>query len=206
MVFFLPATSFASSLNTEASAPATIFTTMQPTGNDIGVSKITPSSSLYFLKTLREVLELNLALTSRTKMFRQLEFATRRLREAKSLIPTNRQDLIAQTLERYWFHINILEGDNLKDQEVATRVKEGLVVHLEVLEQIYDQVTNSSAKIAIRSMVNRLSGRVDLPAFAKLSACSFLSKESSASGLLEVEKEILFERARSCFKLAGYKF
>ncbi len=61
--------------------------------NDIGFSKITPDSPIYFLKALRENFELKLALTPHVKLVRQLEFATRRLREAKTLVWQN-QDLI----------------------------------------------------------------------------------------------------------------
>lgn len=205
LAFFVNQAVYAS-LSIDNSSSATISANIQPTVNDIGVSKIGPASLFYFLKTVREGLEFKLALTPRVKMFRQLEFATRRLREVKSLIPTGRQDLIAPTLERYWFYINTLQGDNLKDQEVAMRVKEGLVVHLEVLEQTYNQVSNLSARMAFRTMINNISRRSDLPLFAKIPACNFLMKESSSTGLLEVEKEILSERASNCFKSAGYKF
>ncbi len=137
------------------------------------------------------------------RSIRQLEFATRRLREVKSLIPTH-QDLIPVTLERYWAHISYLRDDNLKDQEIATRVKESLVVHLEVLGQIYNQLTDKKAKMSVRSMINRIVQREDLPIFGRIPACRFLQKESTSSSLLEVERQILLQRAIDCFKRAGF--
>lgn len=184
---------------TEASFSATYSATLAPTGNDIGVSKITPSSPIYFLKTIREVIEMKLALTPHVKLIRQLEFATRRLRETKSLVG-GREDLIQPTLERYWFHIHSLPDKDLKDTEVAVRIKETLTVHLEVLEQIYDKITSKSAKMSIRTAVNRIVQRMDVPLFAKFPACTFLRKEATSSALTEPERQILLERANNCFQ------
>lgn len=201
IILALTALIFLSSFNPvfaqEASFSASISATIQPTGNDIGVSKITPASSFYFLKTIRETLEMKFAGTSRVRMFRQLEFATRRLRETKSLIPDH-EDLIPPTLERYWSHLSSLPQKDIKDQEIETRIKQGLIVHLEVLEQIYNKVTNKFAKMAIRSTINRMSQREDLSFMGKIRACNFLQKEATSSALEEVEREILWERAQNC--------
>ncbi len=194
-LFLFSSSVFAQDVSFSASYSAT----MQPTGNDIGVSKITPASSFYFLKTVRENLEMKLALTPHVKRIRQLEFATRRLRETKSLVG-GREDLIPPTLERYWFYINSLPDKDLKDEEVAIRIKETLIVHLEVLEQIYDKITNKSAKMSIRAAVNRIVQRIDVPIFVRFPACKFLEKEATASFLTEPEKEILIERANNCFQ------
>ncbi len=177
---------------------ASFSATLSSTGNDIGVSKITPASPIYFLKTLRENLEMKLALTPHVKKIRQLEFATRRLREVRSLREVNRQDLIQPTLERYLSYLSKLDPQDLSDPEVVTRVKESLAVHLEVLEQIYTKITNKSAKIAIRSIVNRIVERVGVPLYARVPACYFLQKESTASSITEPERVILQERATKC--------
>jgi len=202
IILALTALIFLSSFNPvfaqEGSFSASISATIQPTGNDIGVSKITPASYFYFLKTIRENLELKFAGTSRVRMFRQLEFATRRLRETKSLIPDH-EDLIQSTLERYWSHLSSLPQKDLKDQEIETRIKQGLIVHLEVLEQMYNKLTNKFAKMAIRSTINRISQREDLPPAGRIPACNFLQQAASSSSLLEVEREILLHRAQSCF-------
>ncbi len=184
---------------TEASFSATYSATLAPTGNDIGVSKITPDSFFYFLKTVRENIEMKLAFTPHVKLIRQLEFATRRLRETKSLVG-DREDLIPPTLERYWSYINSLPDKDLEDEEVAVRIKETLTVHLEVLEQIYDKITNKRAKMSIRATVNRIVQRLDVPIFARFPACTFLEKEATSSALTEPERQILIERANSCFK------
>lgn len=183
----------------EATFSATYSAQMSPTGNDIGVSKITPASFLYFLKTVRENLEMKLALTPHVKKIRQLEFATRRLRETKGLVGTQ-EELIQPTLERYWSHISRLSDKELQDSEIAIRVKETLTVHLEVLQQIYGKITNKSAKMSTRAMINRIVQRTDVPLYARFPACKFLQKEATSSALTEAEKEILLHRADNCFE------
>lgn len=167
---------------------------------DIGQSEISPASPLYFLKIVKENIELKLAFTPNIKMIRELEFATRRLREVNSLIPINRQELIPSeralliepTLERYWYFLQNVPGSGPERQTLA--------IHLETLERIYDRVTNQRARMAIRASINRLIGRADLPQSSKLLACTFLTKEASSSALTEVERSILLERSANCFK------
>lgn len=166
----------------------------------VGYSKIHPASPFYFLKTVRENLELKFALTPRVKLLRQLEFATRRLREARTLIVMN-QDLIPPTLERYISHLNTLPDREQKYEEVSIRVKESLVIHLEVLQQIYLRASSLRAKMAIRSAMNKIIKRADLPIFAKLPVCIFFAKEASSSALNQTEQVVLQERARNCQKL-----
>ncbi len=155
---------------------------------NIGQSRISPASPLYFLKTIRENIELKFAATPRVGQIRQLEFATRRLREVKSLIPITRQDLIEPTLERYWYHLQAVDNAG-----------EVLGIHIETLESIYSQVSNKRARMAIRATVNRIVQRADLLGSAKVPACNFLTKEASSSGLNEVEREILSGRGSNCY-------
>ncbi len=171
--------------------------------NDIGISLIHPATPFYFLKTIRENLELKFALTPRTKFFRQLEFATRRLRETKALISKN-EDLIPPTLEKYSSHIKTLPDKDLEDEEIQIRIKESLVVHLETLQKIYDQVSNLRAKIAIRASLNRIIQRADVPVFAKLPICTFFAKEASSAALNQTEKVVLEERAIKCHQSLSY--
>ncbi len=195
-VFWLLALFFSSNIifAEDASFSASYSAQIQPTGNDIGVSRVTPDSSLYFLKTVRENIELRLALTPHVKLVRQLEFATRRLRESKSLVGTH-EDLIIPTMERYWYHLS-----RLPVIDSAT-----LIIHLEVLQNIYDRLINPQAKLSIRSVINKTSKRPDLPTFAKISVCFFLQKEATNSAITETERAILLERAGDCFKETGHK-
>lgn len=170
--------------------------------NDIGQSLIHPATPFYFLKTIRENLELKFALTPRIKFFRQLEFATRRLRETKALIPKN-EDLIPPTLERYSSHVKTLPDKDLEDEEIQIRIEESLVVHLETLQKIYDQVSNKRAKMAIRASLNRIIQRADVPAFAKLLICNLFAKEASSSALNQTERVVYLERSQKCFESLG---
>lgn len=168
--------------------------------NDIGQSQIHPAHPLYFLKTIRESLELKFAGTKRVTFIRRLEFATRRLREVKSLINVGNFELIIPTLERYWSEVSSLPQKDIEDQEIVKMIQDNLIIHLEVLKEVYDKVDNLRAKMAIRSVVNRIIQRADVPNYGRLPVCNFLAKEASASSLNEVEKAILSERAESCFK------
>jgi len=165
--------------------------------DSVGFSKIHPASPFYFLKTVRENLELKFALTSRTKMLRQLEFATRRLREARTLIPIN-QDLIPPILERYISHLNTLPDKDLEDKEIVARIKESTPVHLEVLQKMYQQISSTRAEMAIRSTMNKIIKRADLPTFAKLPVCTFFAREASSSALNQTEQFVLADRADKC--------
>lgn len=164
---------------------------------DIGYSKISPSSPMYFLKGVREDLELKLALTPHVKRLRELEFATRRLRETRTLISSD-EDLIPPTLERYIFHLNTLSDQDLQDEEITARVKDSLVIHLGVLQQIYADVSSDRAKMALRSAMNRIIRRADVPTYAKVPICQFFLKEASSSALNQTEQVVLKTRSQSC--------
>ena len=168
--------------------------------NDIGQSQIHPAHPFYFLKTIRENLELKFAGTTRVTFIRRLEFATRRLREVKSLTQIGNFELIIPTLEKYWLQINSLPQKDIEDKEVVKMIQDNLVIHLDVLERVYQKVENVRAKMAIRSAINRLVQRADVPNYAKLPACNFLTKEASSSALNEVERIVLSDRAEDCFK------
>lgn len=168
---------------------------------EIGQAQIHPSHPVYFLKTIRESIEIKFAGTKRTSILRRLEFATRRLREVKSLVSVRRFELIIPTLEKYWFQVSALPYSGLDDKTVSQMITHNLGNHLEVLEQIYLQIEDKDAKRAIRGTVNKLIQREDLTKSAKLIGCNLLAKESSSSALLEVEREILKERVERCSKL-----
>lgn len=168
--------------------------------NGIGYSTIHPASPFYFLKSIREILELKFAGTSQVKNLRQLEFATRRLREAKTLL-TKSQDLIPPTLERYISHLNTLTDKHQKNDEFAINLKDNLAIHLQVLEQIYEKASNLRAKMAIRTAMNRIIQRADVPGYAKAPVCNFFAKEASSSALNQTEKFVLQERVKKCLRI-----
>lgn len=187
---------------------------------DLGQSRLHPASPLYFLKSVREALELKFAGTTNVRALRQLEFSTRRIREVKSLVKTSRQDLITPTLERYWWHIRELNGIlTLTDENMVGKASDATTAQMNVLQTIYQQVTNPAAKRSIRTTVNRLSeweqgvaDKLNLLRqtsvarkllISKLSGCNFLSKEASHSALNDVERVVLTERAKVCFLKSG---
>ena len=183
--------------------------------DDIGQSQITPASPFYFLKSIREILELKFAGTTHIRAVRELEFATRRIREVKGLVNTTRQDLIEPTLYRYLFHLEELLGIvDLKDPGFVTEVSGNVTAHMNVLQAVYGQVSDRRALMSIRAAINSLSkwdqefiDRFNLAkeesaakqvSISKLSGCNFLAKEASSSGLNEVERVVLLERAQKC--------
>lgn len=185
---------------------------------DIGQSRIHPASPLYFLKSVREILELKFAGTTRVRAYRQLEFATRRLREVNSLLPTSRQDLIVPTLERYAWHMGELRGIvGLRDVEMMGKVSSTTQAHMDTLLSVYQQVSSQDAKRSLRATVYRLTEwdqeliekleSVSETSFnqqiakSKLSGCQFLSQEASNSALNEVERSVLAERSEKCLLL-----
>ena len=185
-------------------------------GDDIGEAQLNPASPLYFLKSVREILELKFADTTQAKGFRELEFANSRISEVKSLAKTSRQDLIEPTLARYLFHLNELLGKiTLKDENMVDKVTDAAIAHMSVLQAIYPQVSEQRARMSVRATINSLSlwdqQLINIlskpqPAFAqevltsKLTGCNFLSKEASSSSLNEVERSVFSERAQKCLK------
>lgn len=195
---------------------STVHCTLYPVyAADLGQSRINPASPLYFLKGVREILEIKFAGTTRVKALRQLEFSTRRIREVKSLSLTNKQDLIEPTLERYMEYLReFLNIADLTDKSVISELSVILPLHMNILQTLSSQVSDLGAKRFLRVTVNRLSlwdtqliskltvaGQTALArdiAQSKLSGCNFLSKEASGSALNEVEKGVYVERAKKC--------
>lgn len=166
---------------------------------DIGYSKIHPASSLYFLKGVREKLELHFAQTISVKKLRQLEFATRRLRETKALLYMN-QDLIPPTLERYIAHLSKLNDKHQQSDEFVQTLQNTLAIHLQALEDIYAQASDLRAKMSIRSAMNRIIQRADVPDSTKEPICAFFAKEASSSSLNQTEQLVLKDRSNKCFQ------
>lgn len=181
---------------------------------DFGQSRISPASPLYFLKSVREILELKFAPTTHIRFLRELEFANRRIREIKSLVNSSHEELIQPTLEKYWSGLGQLIGmSDLRDENQAARVTGSINLHMRLLQEVFTEVSDSKAQRSIRTTIYRLSGwdnslisklnTAEHPVFAKqilsskLSGCRFLSKEASAAAT-ETEKHVLSERAQKC--------
>ncbi|MCL4366225.1 DUF5667 domain-containing protein [Patescibacteria group bacterium] len=179
-------------------------------------AQIDPASPLYFLKSVRELLELKFAKTNDVKADYELKFATNRIAEVKSLALSSRQDLIQPTLEHYWSSLGQLIGRaNLKDESIAAKVTQAAIMQMDILQAVYSQVSDPSAIRSIRTTVYRLSEwdlnlsqrlsllkNYDLAqriTASKLSGCSFLSKEASSSALNQVEKFVLINRSKACW-------
>lgn len=190
--------------------------------SDIGQSRIHPASPLYFLKTIREILELKSSPSNGIKLLRYLEFSTRRIREVNALFKNNRPDLIPQTLEKYWGHLNKLNSlVNIHDNSAMRQIVESMTQQLNTLETIYDQIDDRRAKMAIRLTLNRVSSE-NVILFTKINkgvketikpsahdvvqkiylnqilTCNLLVRQASESGLNDVEKVVLKERAQEC--------
>ncbi len=172
--------------------------------NDIGQSKIYPTHPLYFLKSVKEILELKFAPTSEIKALRYLEFSQRRIKEVRSLVEAKRADLIAPTLERYIFNLQKVMGlMDFKDEVKVRQLAEIISIHVQALDHLYSQIESEPGKRAVRTTMFKLSELDNPPKnLSKFQGriCDFLVKEASGSALNEVEIVVLKERATLCFQ------
>ncbi|MDP3733124.1 MAG: DUF5667 domain-containing protein [Candidatus Daviesbacteria bacterium] len=172
--------------------------------DDIGQSKIYPTHPLYFLKSVKEILELKFAPTSEIKAIRYLEFSQRRIREAKSLVEAKRFEMIAPTLEHYLFNLQKVMGlMDFKDEAKLRQLSETVSTHVQVLNNLYSKIESQPGQRAIRTTLFKLS-QLDNPPknLSKFQGeiCDFLVKEASSSALNEVEIAVLKERASLCLQ------
>lgn len=177
----------------------TLFTFPVFAQEDIGYSRLTPASPLYFLKAVRESFEQRFTNTPGGKLALHLEFSFRRLREAKTLLSQN-QELIAPTLERYNSEMNSLPDKDLGKDPFKLKIIEAVNIDLASLEQMYSQTPTLGAKMAIRAAMNRIIQRADVSSAAGIPVCVLFSKEASSSALNSTEKVVLAQRAEDCFK------
>lgn len=188
---------------------------IDPGALEVGDSLISPASSLYFLKALRERIELAMSSNTQMQSQRQLEFTVRRLREVKSLIEERREDLIPETLERYKDSLNQLNGISKNDEGLQEALGESIARHAYILQTLYYQTSDPSAKRAIRSAIEavvnyntklltnlendllrqQLTSSVGL---RQIAACQFLASQTKASELNDAERVILKDDASKC--------
>lgn len=181
---------------------------------EIGQSKIAPNSPFYFLKAIREKIENILASTSQSKVSLKLELAQRRLRESKTLLSAQKQDLLPPTLERYKLHLDEARNLSSSNSGLKMSVGEAISRHLDVLQRMYDSVGNPRAKQAIRSAIEKAQDEnqqildsLDLTsqqqlirkiALRQALACQFLQRESSSSALNGTEQQFLAHKVETC--------
>ena len=181
---------------------------------DIGESLIHPASPLYFLKAIREKIEMAIASSNEAKAITEIEFAQRRLREVNALVKLKKQDLIPQTLERYKLHIKEAGDLSSRNEELTIRVGEAISRHLDVLQRVYDGVGNPRAKTAVRAAIERaeehnrmLIEKLDLVsqqelirkvALRQALACKFMMREASSSALNDTERAFMKDKVSKC--------
>lgn len=182
----------------------------------LGKSHISPASFFYFLKPIREILEIKFAGQADIKTLYELEFANRRIREVNSLVKTPHEDLIQPTLEKYWSGLQrFRDMANLKDGNMLERASDALIIQMGDLQKVYLQVSDLKARRSIRMTINKLSewqsqlidqlimsgrpAKAGLVTDSSLSGCHFLSKEASSSALNEIERGVFVVRAEKCF-------
>lgn len=121
-----------------------------PGALDVGRSLISPNSPLYFLKNLREKLEIKTSPDEKTKAIRELEFSIRRIREVKSLIKSGKEDLVPATLEKYKEHLkNSKSWLRTVGADSMVEAGSGVARHLYVLKSLYLEATTKEAKRAL---------------------------------------------------------
>ena len=181
---------------------------------ELGSSLIYPGSPLYFLKAIREKIELLTSSSAEAKMQRELEFAQRRLREVNAMVKSKKQDLIDETLERYKDHLAKASEIALNNDELNFKIGEASSRHLDVLQRVYDQVGNPRAKQAILAAIERIQEQnktllqklnlesqqklIRTSALRQALACKLLIREATSSGLTDTEKVALQEEVKKC--------
>ena len=159
---------------------------------------------MYFLKSVKEILELKFAPTSEIKAIRYLEFSQRRIREVKSLVKARRFEMIASTLEHYLFNLQKVMGlMDFKDEAKIRQLSETVSIHVQVLDHLYSQIESQPGQRAVRTTMFKITELDNLSKNLSKSQgkiCDFLIKEASSSALNEVEIVVLKERAMLCLQ------
>lgn len=169
---------------------------------DIGSSRLSPENPLYFLKAVREKLEMQFAGTEKVRVLRRLEFAQRRLREVNSLIAVYREDLVAPNMEKFLLELTLF--GLIKDQSLHEVISDSLGYYMQVLVALYGDLTDPKARLGVRSAIYRLAltAQIYPPQVSKFTlGCDLLTKEASSSALNESERQILKERGEKCQRL-----
>lgn len=180
---------------------------------NIGSSRLSPENPLYFLKAVREKLEIQFAGTEKVRILKRLEFAERRLKEVNSLIAVHREDLIAPNMEKFLLELTLIKP--AKDKYIIpTTVSNSLGYYMQALVGFYNSLTDPKAKLGVRSTIYRLMDLIQFyygnmtPELASqifplqetkfLAGCNLLAREALSQNLSESERQILKERGAKC--------
>ena len=143
---FLAMTAFAQE---EATSPA------EAVEEPIYTPRLLPDSPFYFLKRIKERIELFLAQAPEAKAEKYAELATRRIAEAKVMIKRNKNQFVVKLMEKHQEHLDKAEKkieearEKGKDVErVLAIVAEATSIHQKVLADVYEKVPEQ-AKEAI---------------------------------------------------------
>lgn len=191
-------------------------TLVDPGALEVGDSLVSPSSPLFFLKALREKIELYFVPNHLVQSQRELEFAVRRLREVKTLIEENREDLIEVTLQKYRNHLDQVNKVGGGTAGLRVDLGSSAARHMYILQSLYYNTSNEAAKRAIRTSIGRIleynwllleneklpiaeyDQLVENVALRQIAGCQFLNEESNNTSINQSERAILKEYVQDC--------
>ncbi len=166
---------------------------------NVGESRISPASPLYFIKYLRENFEMFLTGSNNALLYRQLEFGRRRLREIQTLIKEKRLDLVDRNLDRYRSSMKSVDELASKVPQEQLQVATTLSQYQDSLRHLYGEIADLPIKQKILLQVDRdrqfdsrllnnlnVSPRPQILDYLNLRQeviCKFLEKEASATGM-----------------------
>ncbi len=199
-------------------------TLVDPGALEVGDSLVSPSSPLFFLKALREKVELYFAPNHLVSAQRELEFAVRRLREVKTLIEEDRQDLIEVTLQKYRNHLDKVNKVGGGTEGLRVDLGTSAARHMYVLQSLYYNTNDETAQRAIRTSIERIleynwlllenpelteeeyDQLVQKVALRQLAGCQFLNEESKNTSMNQAEQQALQEYVKDCKAKAAKYF
>ena len=155
---------------------------------DFGQSLIHPAQPIYFLKTIRERLEMGLAMSKASKAKLQIDFGSRRIRETNSLIKAGREDLIEQTLEKYRHQMKVAYDLSAENNDLNEQIKAGFSQQVDDLVSLYERASNQAARRAIRASIFQ----------SRTPDCQFLERTSLEMEINEAERSILKQKTDEC--------
>lgn len=188
---------------------------VDPGALEVGDSLISPSSPLYFFKSWREKLELYLAPNDVTRAQRELEFSVRRLREVKTLLDENRQDLVPATLKMYIKDLEMVKTYSANSQDTKLELGLSIARHMYILQSLYYRMSMDEAKFTDRDAIRYIlkynqdllssgSSQEERELFRdklklrEIAACQFLRTEARASDMSPDEKKLISEVLEAC--------
>lgn len=180
-------------------------------------ARISPSSPLFFLKAVRENIELSLALTKQVRRIRTLEFAGRRLREVNSLIGTPDEPLIESSLLHYRKLTGDLDKLTTSGEDLKVWAAEGEGEHLNTLLDDYPKISDRNAKGSVLATIEVLESHnralagtikdsiqkrelIDRIATSQARTCNFYAQRLKDGNLNDVNKTILAKLLGKCNK------